>query len=642
MCKIEDSGNISYVFYPHVGYERHIFDSSFSIYYNNRILWHWDYSWNVSQEYIPNTNILNTVYENDDFLINMVDYVPISENIIVRNLKVMNKGNNKKSFKLFFYENIRIGEYPKKTTVRFIGKDNLMLKYNDNYVFVIGSSKNIDSHQCGIKTSLNSAYKGLENGILTDNNSVSGYITDSALSWDLNLNPGEETTLSIHIAMAKCGNYTSDTTNDIKSNIIEVINNTMDVCKLSFSNKNDFFNLTVQYWNNISHLCCNNYDTYSKYNKCNKYIDEYNNNLLINNEYYKQLCRRALLSLILLADKEGGIIASPSLHPDYRYVWNRDGSYISVAFDLCGKYQLSERFFDWCSKTQNDDGSWLQNYYITKKPRLTAMQNDQVGTTLWAMLVHYRLTKSVDFLKKYYKTIVKAMDYLYNITINMSPSFDLWEEKVGLFSYTVGATYGGLKAGYTLINQLKLNENYDVDNDLTRWMEGIRFWEDRIDLFIKDDHFVKSINPLDTTPDTSILGLTFPFGLISPSNRTMLRTAERIEKSYNYKIGGIGRYPDDVYFGGNPWIITTLWLYLYYKRLIDDLKRNGNYNNSDILKYKNKCDYLLNWGLKYMYNGLYPEQVHKDLGLPVSGMPLGWSHAMVIIALIDNLDILIP
>jgi GH15 family glucan-1,4-alpha-glucosidase len=37
-----------------------------------------------------------------------------------------------------------------------------------------------------------------------------------------------------------------------------------------------------------------------------------------------------------------------------------------------------------------------------------------------------------------------------------------------------------------------------------------------------------------------------------------------------------------------------------------------------------------------------PEQIHKDLGVPISAMPLGWSHAMFIIAVHGDFEILIP
>lgn len=97
----------------------------------------------------------------------------------------------------------------------------------------------------------------------------------------------------------------------------------------------------------------------------------------------------------------------------------------------------------------------------------------------------------------------------------------------------------------------------------------------------------------------------------------MRNTANQIEKSFNYNIGGTGRYPSDTYYGGNPWVITTLWLAIYYAKLGDILKA------SQLIKFvADKTSEL----------GLMPEQLEKNTGKFISAFPLGWSHAMFLIA----------
>jgi len=154
-----------------------------------------------------------------------------------------------------------------------------------------------------------------------------------------------------------------------------------------------------------------------------------------------------------------------------------------------------------------------------------------------------------------------------------------------------------------------------------------------------EERFAKSINPLDKTIDTSILGLSYPFNLIDVDDERMIKTAEAIEKAFKYKVGGIGRYPEDIYFGGNPWIITTLWLSLYYRRLYKVLKEKDD-NGADI--YLQKSKKLFNWVMKYSFDGLFPEQIHKELGVPMSAMPLGWSNAMFLIYVYENDKVIIP
>jgi glucoamylase len=47
----------------------------------------------------------------------------------------------------------------------------------------------------------------------------------------------------------------------------------------------------------------------------------------------------------------------------------------------------------------------------------------------------------------------------------------------------------------------------------------------------------------------------------------MEKTVLAIEQAFAYVVGGIGRYPGDSYYGGNPWILSALWLALYYGKL---------------------------------------------------------------------------
>lgn len=93
-----------------------------------------------------------------------------------------------------------------------------------------------------------------------------------------------------------------------------------------------------------------------------------------------------------------------------------------------------------------------------------------------------------------------------------------------------------------------------------------------------------------------------------------------IENSFNYEVGGIGRYSGDTYYGGNPWILSTLWLALYYEKL-KDIER---------------MEELIAWVIEHATElGLLSEQVNKSNGSPISAVPLAWSHAFLILAVLD-------
>ena len=650
--EIDNLGYLNYVFFPQLGIEKHLFNNKFVISYGdsthkapdeikkhdvNKIKWQWE-NWNTTQKYIKNTNILETKHSNKIFDVLSVDFVSPYHNLYIKNITIKNKSKDGKFLKLFFYENIILGESVEKNTIRFLKNNNCLIKSSQNYVFSIGSNKKISTYQCGTKSSESSAYNDIENGLLKEKSYASGYLTDSALCWNIFLNPNEKIDIPIYILMEnKLDDYSITETLYKLNNISE--------------NINQIYENTKNYWNNISNKLYSNIEG-NIYNINNEFNNNNNNNNGNKdnskyNEYnlidIKENINRTTLITMLLSNYNGGIIASPSTYPDYRYVWNRDSSYICMALDLYGIHDIPEKFFQWCSLSQNPNGSWLQNYFVNGKPRLTAMQDDQVGITIYSLLVHYNITKNKKILIKHWNMVKKAGNYIYEVLNSLKNSFDLWEENIGIFSYTIGALYGGLNSAVKIAKIINIKDY----NLLYKWENKIKYIKDNIHKIYseKEKRFIKSINPLnnivDLTIDTSILGLSFPFNLVSPDDERMINTANQIEKAFNYNIGGIGRYPNDVYFGGNPWIITTLWLALYYRQLVETLKEkdklNGNNNNNkNIEKYSEKSNKLIKWSLKYQFNGLYPEQIHKDIGVPISAIPLGWSHAMVLMALNKN------
>ena len=77
------------------------------------------------------------------------------------------------------------------------------------------------------------------------------------------------------------------------------------------------------------------------------------------------------------------------------------------------------------------------------------------------------------------------------------------------------------------------------------------------------------------------------------------------------------------YKGGNPWILTTLWL--------------GMIELS--LKNKKQARDCFQWVVsKATAQGLLAEQVHRETGQPCWVIPLAWSHAMFLLFVREVLD----
>jgi len=127
---------------------------------------------------------------------------------------------------------------------------------------------------------------------------------------------------------------------------------------------------------------------------------------------------------------------------------------------------------------------------------------------------------------------------------------------------------------------------------------------------------VRSVDREDARVDSSLLGLSWPFRAVDPDSPRMRATVDAVARELQLEDGGVLRHEDDDYAGGNPWLISTLWLGLAERQA-------GSENGLDeAIAYALARQTLL---------GLLPEQVTRD-GDPAWVIPLGWSHAMLILA----------
>jgi glucoamylase len=134
------------------------------------------------------------------------------------------------------------------------------------------------------------------------------------------------------------------------------------------------------------------------------------------------------------------------------------------------------------------------------------------------------------------------------------------------------------------------------------------------------NRFIKTVFPRDENLDISLLSLSYPFDVLPADDERIRKTAVAIESAFKFKSGGLGRYPFDMYYGGNPWILTTLWLALYYEKAGE----------------LGKAEQLIRWALDHSTElGLLSEQVDKENGAPMSAIPLAWSHAFFILSVLD-------
>jgi len=327
---------------------------------------------------------------------------------------------------------------------------------------------------------------------------------------------------------------------------------------------------------------------------------------------------------VLYDEKESSMIASPMGPdmPDYRYVWARDGTYASVALDLLGKHEEPRRFYEtFCNLNEvKKDGIIEQRYRTNWEPAPRfGIQLDQAGTLIWGIWVHYKLTNDIDFLirnqaaiKALARTLLPKSDSLPQRTI------DLWEEYKSNHVYTLASAYGGLFCASQILDAIEDNSK-ENSRAKSNFLEGCSRYREVVNRFWNGRYFIKSLNPKIEHVDASALGLALPFDLISVYDKRMVSTAEYIEEKLRYANGGIGRFEHDSFYGGNPWIITTSWLGMYYA----------------MIGKKESARNLISWvessALPDSY--LLPEQIERKENVPVGAVPLSWSHAMYVISI---------
>jgi hypothetical protein len=375
----------------------------------------------------------------------------------------------------------------------------------------------------------------------------------------------------------------------------------------------------------------------------------------------RELYERSLLTLKLLSDRTtGAIIAAPEFDREreacggYGYVWGRDAAFNAHAMGLAGMFEEAEAFFEFARRVQERDGVWMHRYYSSGElaPSWGLIQIDETGAILWAAHEHFKMTGSHEFLETMWDSVNGAANYLAGSideeTGLPQASFELWEEQLCQSVYSAAAVAGGLRAAAGIASACakpgarawtRLADQLSTAIRKTLWDPGSRSFLKSVNRSISESEFRRNatvqgrdsyieyaegqlypefIQARDQTTDVSLLGLVFPFKVFDPGDQMMNQAAAAVRKRlWSPKAGGIMRYEGDTYVGGNPWILTTLWLAIYYLEA----------------GLTPRAVRLIKWAIDHAtVAGLLTEQVDRKTGKPIWAIPLGWSHAMYIIA----------
>ncbi len=620
------NGEIFRLFWPHIDYGQHLghFWPGIRIAYpewQGFTKWFHLNIWESSQHYLEDTNVVETTLSSLTHRLTAVqsDFVFPHHDLLARHYVLKNEGEKSEKINFFVYCAFEIEESDLYDGAYVDFSNNSLVFFRRNiYLALAGYGYPLAGYQCGRRGTPSDPFQDASKGFLwgTRDNILQ---SSASMAWDLgDLQPGESKSFSLYLA---AGHEESL----VRSLLSEAASKT----------GSEWLEETKQYWQGWLAP------------------DEQNG------EPGVPAFRRSLLTMKLLSDREtGASIAAPEFDPCYQasggygYCWPRDSVYITAALDEAGFSDLAGRFYSFARSIQDQDGSWQQRYFTDGAVAPGwGKQIDQVGSVLWGYRHHYKLTGDPDFAADIWTSLEAGAAYLANsIEENglPAPSFDPWEDELSQGTYSAAAVYAGLKASSEMAAIRKERNKEKLWREASETVrEGIlkHQWSDSQNSFMrgvnrrtfKDAHDYalsrggKAFTTKDPTGlyeshwvgedgrvDAALLGLAFPFGVLGPSDKRMQATALAIkEKLWNHNVGGLHRYEGDSYRGGNPWLITTLWLAIYHCM-------SGS---------RGRAEELYNWCLaQASQHLLLPEQADKNNGGPAWVLPLNWSHAMFVLA----------
>lgn len=368
-----------------------------------------------------------------------------------------------------------------------------------------------------------------------------------------------------------------------------------------------------------------------------------------------EIFNRSLLILRTQIDNHGAIIAANDSDivrfgkDTYSYMWGRDGAFVAAALAKAKYPNACMKYFEFCARVLSDEGYLFQHYnpdgslasnwhsWLVDGEEVLPIQEDSTALTVWALWIHYKEIKDIEFIRPHYEGLIKrAADFLLRYrdpeTRMPLPSYDLWEERYALHAFTVASVIAGLKAAAhfsRLFQEDSLAGKYDAAVEEMKTALDKYFYHGGLKRYARSGTRTKQGYRLDEVIDVSLLGLA-TLGAVDSNNARMIETVDEVKEQLwlRTKVEGCARYLGDSYqrpddcpkdVPGNPWFISTLWLAEYH---ID--KATNLQQLTEALPY---FDWCVNNALP---SGVLAEQVHPIDGSPLCVSPLTWSHSSLV------------
>jgi glucoamylase len=326
----------------------------------------------------------------------------------------------------------------------------------------------------------------------------------------------------------------------------------------------------------------------------------------------REVAQRALLDLALLTNTDGASVAA--LFGAWNRVWPRDASWHAAAFAVTGHPTEAAAILRFLAGAQDDDGTWAARYSPEGVPIADgrARQLDATGWVPWATWLWWRSSPHLDLreLERLWPMVSRAATAAADsLRADGLPraSADYWEQREGRRTLgTAAPLLVGLRAAADLAAAL------GHDDRAIHWAAAAR----RLDAAIGSTFGATGYRRYADARSGSDSAVAFLTAPLAPNTSALSAALARSAEDLLTPSGGL-RPGDIPRVGGVAWTPSTALFAL------------AAAGGRDEPGFRHWFDWL---GAHRTRLGALPEKVRDD-GEPASVAPLGWTCAIVLLAL---------
>lgn len=628
------------LYYPRVGRLNHTLGhvQRFGVWADGMFAWIEDEGWTRDLRYKADTLVTEVRLTHKELALELVctDAVDFHEPIYFRKCVVRDLSGKVRDVRVFFHVDLSIGELQVGNTANYDPQTNAVVLYKDDYYFLINAC---DQRKCGIDHwAIGAARFGGKEGTWKDaedgqlgRNAISQGSVDATVGFNLQVPPNGESYVTAWIA---CGRSYE-----------EIRERSQRIWHLG---PDRMLGRTEAYWR--------------------LWVRKEPIDTTPLPENVRDLFYRSQLICRTQIDNRGAIIAANDTDithfagDHYSYCWMRDGALVAYSLIRTGQSELARGFFRFAGDCVESQGYFLHKYtpegelasswhpWMIDGQRVLPIQQDETALVTWALRKHFEVYRDVEFVKPLYRKLVtQPADWMLEHRDHNGlpkPSWDLWEERRGVHTFTVCATIGALRAA------AEFADDFGEPDKAAAYREA----GERMTAALKrhlhhpeQNRFARMAVPLDDgsyrldmTADMANFAL-FAFDALDTSDATDLALIEAemtaLEKilRVHTEIGGLARYERDYYHQietkdtdrvpGNPWVICTLWRAQWKIR-----------RARDVSELRTALDELSWAAERALPSGVLAEQFHPRDGSPISVSPLTWSHSTFVLTCCDYIE----